>query len=133
MVPMAPDFAEMLLAVEEVDRHGRIFGLEFESDWASKVVCRIGEAAGVIVERGTRKGKSHIKFASAHDLRRAFGLRWSKLVMPPVLMQLMRHQDITTTMAFYVGRDIADAAEQLQAAFDGQKNNSCNTINYGTG
>ena len=123
LVPMAPDFAEMLLAIPEVDRHGRVFGLEYESDWASKVVCRIGEAAGVIVERGTRKGKPHIKYASAHDLRRAFGLRWSKLVMPPVLMQLMRHQDIKTTMAFYVGRDIADAAEQLQAAFDGQKIN----------
>ncbi|MEO2044941.1 MAG: hypothetical protein ABGX16_00020 [Pirellulales bacterium] len=58
---MAPDFAEMLLATPEVDRHGRVFGLEYESDWASKVVCRIGEAAEVIVEQGTRKGKPHIK------------------------------------------------------------------------
>lgn len=44
----------------------------------------------------------------------------------PVLMQLMRHQDIKTTMRFYVGRDIQDAAEQLAAAFqeqDAEKSN----------
>jgi hypothetical protein len=29
-------------------------------------------------------------FSSAHDLRRAFGLRWSSRVMPQILMQLMR-------------------------------------------
>jgi hypothetical protein len=32
--------------------------------------------------------------------------------MPPVLMQLMRHRDLNTTMVFYVGRDLADAADQ---------------------
>jgi integrase len=97
LVPMAPDFAEMLLAVPEIDRVGRVFGLEYESDWASKVICRIGEAAGVVVEQGNRKGKPHVKYASAHDFRRAFGVRWSKLVMPPVLMQLMRHQETALT------------------------------------
>jgi hypothetical protein len=40
--------------------------------------------------------------------------------MPPVLMQLMRHRDLKTTMVFYVGRDLADAADQLRAAYDGQ-------------
>jgi hypothetical protein len=33
--------------------------------------------------------------------------------MPPVLQQLMRHEDISTTMKFYVGKNaeaIADAA-----------------------
>lgn len=90
LVPMAPDFAQMLLAVPVADRHGRVFRLEAHSgsksamgvDWVSRTVSRIGEAAGVVVERSTRKGEPHTKFASAHDLRRAFsgsaGPRWSK-------------------------------------------------------
>lgn len=125
LVPMAPDFAEMLLEIPEADRHGRVFKLEAHSGdvarmgvgWVAKTIGRIGEAAGVVVETSTRKGKPHIKFGSAHDFRRAFGLRWSKLVMPPALMQLMRHADIKTTMQFYVGRNVQDVAEQLQAAF----------------
>ena len=120
MVPMACDFADWLQATPEGERQVQVFGLGCQSDWASKTVCRIGEAAGVVVERGTRKGEPHTKFASAHDYRRAFGLRWSKLVMPPVLMQLMCHKDLKTTMVFYVGRDLQDAAEQLRAAYDGQ-------------
>ncbi len=125
LVPMAPDFAEFLLAVPEDDRHGRVFRLEAHSgsrsrmgvNWVSKTVTKIGEAAGVVVERGTRKGKPHTKFGSSHDFRRAFGLRWSKKVKMPVLMQMMRHSDIKTTMQFYVGRDVQDAADQLWAAY----------------
>jgi integrase len=44
------------------------------------------------------------KYASAHAFRRAFGDRWARRVMPPVLMQLMRHESIDTTMRYYVGR-----------------------------
>jgi integrase len=44
------------------------------------------------------------KFASTHDLRRSFGTRWSSKVMPAVLMQLMRHDSIETTMKFMWGR-----------------------------
>jgi integrase len=128
LVPMAPDFANMLLAVPVGSRHGRVFKLMAHSgskaimgfDWISKTVTRIGEAANVVVERTTRKGQPHIKFASSHDFRRAFGLRWSKLVMPPVLMQLMRHQDIKTTMQYYIGKNVQDASDQLQAALQGQ-------------
>ena len=36
--------------------------------------------------------------ASAHDLRRSFGFRWSCRVMPTVLGKLMRHESIETTM-----------------------------------
>lgn len=52
------------------------------------------------------------KYASAHDLCRAFGQQWSARVMPAVLQQLMRHVSIETTMKYYVGRDadaVADA------------------------
>ena len=55
------------------------------------------------------------KFATAHDLRRAFGTRWAKKVMPAVLQRLMRHQSIGTTMKFYVGIEADDVAADLWA------------------
>jgi integrase len=54
-----------------------------------------------------------VKFASAHDLRRSFGERWASRVMPQVLMELMRHESIDTTMKFYVGRNAQSTAALL--------------------
>jgi hypothetical protein len=62
-------------------------------------------------------GQGKIKYASAHDFRRAFGDRWALRVMPPVLMQLMRHESIDTTMRFYVGRSVEATTEDLWAAY----------------
>lgn len=50
------------------------------------------------------------KFAIAHDLRRAFGTRRAKQVMPAVLRRLMRHSSIATTMGYYVDLDSAEVA-----------------------
>ena len=55
------------------------------------------------------------KFASAHDLRRAFGFRWAMRVMPAVLKDLMRHEDIGTTMKYYVGQDADAMADTIWA------------------
>ena len=57
------------------------------------------KAAGVKVDDkdGTEK------FASAHDIRRAFGTRWAKVVPPGLLKELMRHASVTTTEKYYVG------------------------------
>ena len=58
------------------------------------------------------------KRASAHDLRRSFGKRWAAKVMPHILMQLMRHRRISTTMDFYAGRDaeaVADVVWSLES------------------
>ena len=52
-------------------------------------------------------------YASAHDLRRSFGFRWAKRVMPLILQKLMRHADITTTMEFYVTQNEAQTAEAV--------------------
>ena len=51
-----------------------------------------------------------VKYASAHDMRRSFGERWASRVMPQVLMELMRHESIDTTLRYYVGRN----AQQTQ-------------------
>lgn len=61
------------------------------------------------------------KTASAHDLRRAFGQRWAARVMPQILMQLMRHEDIATTMKFYAGREAEATADILWAAVANHK------------
>jgi integrase len=55
------------------------------------------------------------KTASAHDLRRAFGERWSSKLMPSQLMVVMRHESIDTTMKFYVGRNAERTAAILWA------------------
>jgi integrase len=75
------------------------------------MVAKIGKKAGVIVN------KADGKFASAHDLRRAFGTRWAKRVMPAVLKRLMRHAAIQTTMGYYVELDAAEVADQLWATY----------------
>ena len=84
-------------------------------DSTSNVIAEMGKAANVKVSE-SRKGK--VKFASAHDLRRAFGFRWAMRVMPAVLQQLMRHESIETTMQFYVGKNAEVAADALWAAIE---------------
>lgn len=83
----------------------------------SKQIADIGEKANIVVgdkgniDKESRKWKP--RFASAHDLRRSFGERWSLKVMPDVLMLLMRHSDIDTTMKYYVGRNAQKAADVI--------------------
>jgi integrase len=96
-------------------------GIPLESLWVSKKVADIGEAAGVIVN------KQEGKYASCHDLRRAFGTRWAKKVMPAILQRLMRHGDIQTTMSYYVDLDAAEIADTLWRGFEAEKTQNGNT------
>lgn len=128
-LPMAPEFADMLRKVPEAERRGYVFnpasqeGLQrLSTNWVSKLLSRMGEKAGVKVAERDRvddAGQSFVelKYASAHDFRRAFGLRWSKRVLAPVLMEMMRHESIQTTMEFYVGRNAEATAAQAWQAF----------------
>jgi integrase len=72
------------------------WGKPFTITEVCRLVSEIGQKARVVVDKASGK------FASAHDLRRSFGTRWAKLLMPAVLRQWMRHADIATTMAYYV-------------------------------
>ena len=81
----------------------------------SRYVSAFGKAANVKVDE--RGGK--VKFASCHDLRRSFGERWASRVMPQVLMELMRHESIETTLRFYVGHNATNTARTLYAAVKG--------------
>jgi len=52
-------------------------------------IVKGGGAAILPAGRALRRDTN--KYASAHDLRRSFGTRWAKRVMPVVLQKLMRH------------------------------------------
>jgi integrase len=127
ILPMTPDFAQWLLQTPEPERRGRVFkltGLQTGKPITPKRICRLvskfGKKAGVVVN------KADGKYASAHDLRRAFGTRWAKRVMPAVLKRLMRHASIETTMSYYVALDSADVADELWAKFGPTYNNPYN-------
>lgn len=133
--PCTPDFAEWLLdSTPEGERVGPVFpmvsykGSRLSVGKVGQVVSDIGEAAGVVVARaekivrGNKRQPPHkvesVKFASAHDLRRAFGNRWAKRLAPAMLQKLMRHSHITTTMQHYVNLDADDIAAELWRGHD---------------
>ncbi|WP_442481888.1 tyrosine-type recombinase/integrase [Aeoliella sp. SH292] len=109
-IPVVPEFARLLDTVPPEARSGPVFAVGGSRFIVGRVVAAIGKAAGVVVH--TKSGN----YASAHDLRRSFGRRWSRKVMPAVLMELMRHASINTTMQFYVGVDAQQTAAELWAA-----------------
>lgn len=118
LLPMTPDFADFLLSTPEEERTGPVFPLA--GRWTGKpitprrigrVVSAIGELAEVVVN------KADGKYASAHDLRRAFATRWATRVMPATLQLLMRRQSIETTMRYYVDLDADDLAAELWNRF----------------
>ena len=130
-LPMAPEFAELLATVPVEAQRGRIFQPDARRTGAAapqvhrigETVADIGKQAGVVVDADPRTG-TPTKFASAHDLRRAFGYRWAKRVMPAVLQKLMRHASIQTTMQYYVDLEADDVADVLWAASSNTFSNS---------
>lgn len=130
ILPIAPEFADILLATPKKDRHGFVFnpigryGRRVNADSAMRWIARFGKAVNVKTWTSPKSGA--VKFVSAHDLRRAFGLRWSSRVMPPVLQQMMRHSSIATTMKYYVGRDAQTASGVIWDAY--RKLESSNTL-----
>ena len=128
LLPIAPEFAVFLLETPETERTGPVFKLpkhkcrnvEARGNWAGKIISGIGSKAGVIVRTDPADPKKK-KYASAHDLRRAFGTRWAERVMPAVLQTLMRHESIETTLRYYVGANAERTAETCWAAIPGAK------------
>lgn len=110
---MTPDFAEFLLRTPLGERVGKVFGvsrLGLRLDEVSKIITAIGKRANVVVN------KEQGKYASAHDLRRAFGTRWSARLKPVELQQIMRHASIETTLKYYVRQDAETLAASLWKA-----------------
>jgi integrase len=135
LLPIAPEFARLLQRVPKSRRRGKLFsvphaitGRPMPTRDVSWTIGKIGKAAGVKVrskvrvkvdrKTGERREVETVKFASAHDLRRSFGERWSLRVMPRVLMELMRHESIGTTLKFYVGQNAERTADAAWAAYE---------------
>jgi len=114
--PVTPDFADLLLSVPADQRTGFVFNpmtrlrVSHRIDTISKLIADVGKAAKVKVDQ---KGDRAI-YATAHDLRRGFGFRWSRKLSAMVLKELMRHESVTTTEKYYVGID-ADSTAALLA------------------
>lgn len=114
LLPITPDFGRFLLRTPKSDRKGLVFsvvgayGQEIESqNRIGAIISKIGKAAKIIVDH--RRDKT----ASAHDLRRTFGTRWARKVMPITLKDLMRHAAIETTMHYYVGQHAQTTSAEL--------------------
>nr|WP_261360773.1 site-specific integrase [Aeoliella straminimaris] len=107
VIPIVPEFARLLDTVPPEARSGPVFAVGTSRFKVGPVVKAMGKAANIVVH--SKSGK----FASAHDLRRSFGRRWSRKVMPAVLKELMRHASIQTTMEYYVGDDAQRTAAEL--------------------
>ena len=118
IIPMTPDFVELLRSVPPNKRRGCVFkwtlskGDSMSVKTVGKRISLAGKQANVVVSRKANR----IKFASAHDFRRSYGARYAPLVMPDVLRILMRHSSITTTMTYYVHSNAERTASALYAA-----------------
>lgn len=125
---ITPDFAELLIDTPQANRCGLVFvipsrgakGARLTMDRVKHLICSIGKAANVKV---ATDANGRVKFASAHDLRRSFGERWSGRLLPQVLMELMRHSDIKTTLTYYVGKNAERTADAVYEAFEVAKGN----------
>lgn len=80
LLPMAPEFAELLESVPEEERRGYAFRFPADCPRTVPAVCQrvvsIGKAAGVVIKPRNKvdeNGKPINQCASAHDLRRSFG------------------------------------------------------------
>jgi len=121
LLPITPEFSDLLETVPEGQRRGWVFRLMGNTGEpmarsrhvVGPRVAAIGRQAKVVTKQKERKGEVVKEFASAHDLRRAFGFRWSRRVMPTILRELMRHETIETTMTYYVGINAEATADEL--------------------
>ena len=129
ILPMAPECYEFLKQIPKHQRKGYVFNPIGQNQvygrltvqTIGRTICQIGESAGIKVDsrfvRDDQGQQVSIPiFASSHDLRRSFGERWAARIMPPQLMELMRHESIETTLRFYVGTNAAKTSGILYEA-----------------
>jgi len=129
-IPLLPWFESLLLQTLAEQRRGWVFNplsLELrvgrkirhrrpDAEWVGKVVARIGEAAGIVVEQADERTGRPTKHATAHDLRRSCGERLRNAGVPPlVICRVMRHASWDTTRKFYAPGDVQRDAEVLRS------------------
>ena len=125
VLPLMPDFIEWLdTNVPREHRTGLVFPQNVNAEAVGKRISRAGRKAQVLVDR--KLGKT----ASAHDLRRSFGTRWSNHpgMTLQALQKIMRHSSIETTMRYYA----TVQTEDLEAIIWGNQPVGQNGPNYDT-
>jgi integrase len=131
LYPLTPAFAAFLQKTPNGKRKGWVFSPEAKSGGrqnnpydVGRIVSQIGAKARVIVdETWSEDGTCRQKAASAHDLRRSFGNRWSLRVMPTILQKLMRHAHISTTMKYYVRLEVEETERVIYGQRRGKRPN----------
>ncbi len=116
ITPIAPEFAKWLQGIPENQRHGKVFKQlgKYVHKYLGRLIAALGKAANIITQ--VQQG-GDILYASAHDFRRSFGERWAyRGIKEHVLMVMMRHEKLETTMQFYVGKNVQMAAESMWEA-----------------
>ncbi|MCA9063325.1 MAG: tyrosine-type recombinase/integrase [Planctomycetaceae bacterium] len=98
----------------------------FSVERVSRIICRIGEAAGVIVQHADKRTGQRKKFASAHDIRRGCAQRLINLgVSAETLKVIMRHASFSTTEKHYGAvRSAQNAAAEVAARMTTPAQNS---------
>ena len=115
LVPMAPEFWELISTVPTSKRKGYVLPLPPQTGGEGQIslkrvgryISEIGKVSGIVTNH------SKHRTASAHDLRRSFGVRWSKRVPEDHLKLLMRHENIETTRQFYAELDVDHVSTQI--------------------
>ncbi|QGJ70603.1 Site-specific integrase [Planctomycetales bacterium 10988] len=109
LAPTTPDFADFLQQTPSVERHGKVFKIaeKLTTTTIKNKVRKLGERACVIVNPKTEGP------AGCQSFRRAFATRWASRVRPPVLQKLMRHESISTTLAYYAQLDAEDIHQEI--------------------
>jgi integrase len=114
-------------AEAEIGNTNRLLPMARTQKTEGRRVRSIGKTPGVVTGEKLSGGEAVRMFAGAHDLRRTFGTRWSRLVMPALLQVLMRHVKIDTTMQYYVDQRAKDVADDLWDAFEAKTARDVNT------
>jgi len=120
--PMAPEFALLLAETPPEERTGPVFPLSDtrikgqgpKARRVSGIISAIGKKAGVVVHVDPTNPEK-VKYASAHDFRRAFGERWAARITLEHLQQLMGHQ---SPLRYGVGHNAERTAEVCWEAFE---------------
>ncbi len=122
-IPLLPTLEAVLLETPKAQRFGWIFNpLSLQTklgrkvrhqrpsaEWVSRILCRIGAKAGVIVQAAKGEGKP--KFASAHDLRRSCAERLANAGVPErEVAKVLRHADVETTRKYYAPGTVQESA-----------------------
>jgi len=85
---------------------------------------------------GNKIAKFTNKKYSFHSFRKKFGTEWSRRLMPAELKVIMRHNDVRTTMEYYVGIDAINIGEKMAVSKWGlneqRKDEKCQIINIKT-